>query len=319
MLRLIVRRLLMSAVLILVISLLAFVLQSLAPGDMARTILESGSDGFGGYTEEQYQDLRRELRLDQPLLVQYGHWFSGAIQGDFGTSPISGLNVTSMIVSRLSVTLSIVLLGTLATAALGVALGVVSAVRGGRVGACIDVLSVIGYAVPSFWLGLLLMQVFAVTLGIFPATGYESLGASPGDWARSLVLPVATLTLSSMAGFAKQSRDSMLNELSRDYVRMLRANGASERSIVLRHALRNAAIPLVTLTGLMFIALFGGAVFIENVFALPGIGRLVVQAAHQNDLPMLQGIVVMLTLIVVLINLVVDLLYGWLNPKVRAS
>lgn len=320
MLRLVTRRLMISVVLVFLISLLTFVLQSLAPGDIAKTILKSQSGGVsGGYSDEQYLQLRHALGLDQPLLVQYWEWLSGAVHGDLGTSPISGLDVASAIGGRLPVTLSMVVLGTIATAILGIGLGVVSAVRGGRLGRAVDVLSIIGFAVPNFWLAILLMAVFAVTLGLVPATGYVPLAESPTGWARSLILPVGTLALAGTAGFAKQTRDSMLDALSQDFVRVLRANGASEVSIVFRHALRNAAIPVVTLVGLMFIALFSGAVFIENVFALPGMGRLAVQATSQHDLPVVQGVVVVLTLVVVATNLVVDLTYSWLNPKVRVT
>jgi peptide/nickel transport system permease protein len=305
---------------VVVISLLTFVLQSLAPGDVAETILKGGSGAMaGGYTDEQYQQLRHELGLHQPLLVQYWDWLSGALRGDLGTSPVSGLDVTAAIAGRLPVTVSLVLLGTLVTAIVGVGLGVLSAVRGGRLGRLVDVLSLVAFALPNFWLALLLMAVFAVTLGVLPATGFVSFGDSPAGWARSLVLPVTALALSGIATFAKQTRDSMLTALSQDFVRMLRANGASETSIVFRHALRNAAIPVVTMVGLMFIGLFGGAVFIESVFALPGLGRLAVQATNQHDLPLVQGVVVVFTLVVVVTNLVVDLTYGWLDPKVRVS
>lgn len=319
--RLIARRLSISVVLVFVISLLTFVLQSLAPGDVAKTILSSGSSSGlgGGYTDEQHQQLRHELGLDRPLLVQYWDWLSGAVQGDLGVSPISGLDVTAAIGGRLPVTVSLVVLGTLATAVLGVSLGVISAVRGGRLGRVVDVLSLVGFALPNFWLALMLMALFAVTLGLLPATGYVPIDVSPSEWARSLILPVGTLAVSGTATFAKQTRDSMLDALAGDYVRMLRANGASEWSIIVRHALRNAAIPVVTLVGLMFIGLFSGAVFIENVFALPGMGRLAVQATAQHDLPVVQGVVVVLTLVVVVTNLIVDLVYGWLNPKVRVS
>ncbi|WP_116948279.1 ABC transporter permease [Jiangella endophytica] len=320
MLQLIARRLSVSVLLILLISFLTFVLQSLAPGDVAKTILNSGSGQLGGgYTDEQYQELRRALGLDQPLLVQYWDWLSHAIRGDLGVSPVSGVDVTSAISSRLPVTVSLVVLGTVVTAALGIGLGMISAVRGGRLGRVVDVFSVIGFALPNFWLALLLVALFAVSLGMLPATGYVPIDVSPAEWARSLILPIATLSLSATASFAKQTRDSMLDTLSRDFVRMLRANGASEASIVFRHGLRNAAIPVVTLVGLLFIGLFSGAVFIESVFALPGMGRLAVQATEQHDLPVVQGVVVVLTLVVVVTNLAVDLVYGWLNPKVRVS
>lgn len=319
MLRLVGRRLATSVVLVFLVSLLTFVLQSLAPGDVARTILSQNGMGGGGYSPESYQQLRHQLGLDQPIPVQYWHWLNDALHGDLGSSPISGLSVTSEVVNRLPVTLSLVLLGTAATAIIGVGLGVVSAVRGGRLGKLVDGLAVLGAAIPSFWFALVLVTLFAVTIRLFPATGYVPLTNSPGEWARGLVLPVATLAVPGIAVFAKHTRDSMLEALHRDFVTAFRANGASERSIVFRHALRNAAIPVITVVGLTFIGIFSGTVFIEQVFAMPGLGGLATQAATQYDLPMVQGVVVVFTVVVVGVNLVVDLIYGLLNPKVRTA
>jgi peptide/nickel transport system permease protein len=313
----VVRRLAISIVLVFVVSVLTFVLQSVAPGDMAKTIL-SGGGISGNYTPEMYANLRHELGLDQPVMVQYGQWLSRAIRGDLGISPISGLDVDSVIASRLPVTLSLVFVGTGITVLLGVGLGTLSAVRGGWLGRTVDVLSLVGYAVPNFWLALVLMAVFAVKLRLLPPTGFVSFGESPEGWLRSLVLPVATVAVSGCATLAKQTRDSMLYALSQDYVRMLRANGASERSVIFRHGLRNAAIPVVTVVGLVVIGIFAGSVFIESVFGLPGMGRLAVTATLQHDLPLVQGVVVVFTLVTVAANLIVDLMYGWLNPKVRA-
>ncbi len=317
MLRLIRRRLAMSVTLVFAVSLLTFLLQSLAPGDAAKTIL-SQRNAFGAADPQTYQRLRESLGLDQPILVQYARWLGHAVRGDLGTSPISGLGVGSEIWHRLPVTLSLVLLATVSTAVAGVGLGVLSAVRGGRFGRFVDGVSLLGSAVPNFWLALVLVTLFAVTVPLLPATGYTPLAESPGEWARGLVLPVATLAVPGVAVFAKHTRDAMRETLSREFVTTLRANGASERSVILRHALRNAAIPVVTVAGLTFISLFSGTVFVEQVFAMPGLGGLATEAATQYDLPMVQGVVVVFTVVVVAVNLVVDLAYGWLNPKVRA-
>ncbi|MFI7114887.1 ABC transporter permease [Amycolatopsis sp. NPDC049868] len=311
MLRLIARRLVISVVLVFVVSLAAFLLQSAAPGDLAQTILGEH------YSPEAHEQLRHQLGLDQPILTQYWYWLQQALGGDLGSSPISGLDVEQEIANRLPVTLSLIACATVITTLAGVLLGVVSAVRGGRIGRSVDVLSLVGYALPSFWFALTMVTLFAVTIRILPATGYVALGASPGGWARSLVLPVATLALPGTAVFAKQTRDAMLETLSRGYVTALRANGVSESSIVFRHALRNAAIPVVTLVGLTFIGLLSGTVFVESVFAMPGLGGLAVQATANHDIRMIQGVVVVFTLIVVAVNLLVDLAYGRLNPKVR--
>lgn len=311
MLRLITHRVVVSVALVFLVSLLAFLLQSAAPGDLARSILGQN------FSVPAYDQLRHQLGLDQPVLTQYGHWLRDALRGDLGSSPVSGLSVAAEIGNRLPVTLSLIGCATAVTAVVGVALGVVSAVQGGRIGRVVDVLSLIGYALPSFWFALTMVTLFAVTVPLLPATGYVALGASPAGWARGLVLPVATLALPGVAVFAKQTRDAMLDALSRDYVTALRAHGVPEVSVVLRHALRNAAIPVVTLVGLTFIGLLSGTVFVESVFAMPGLGGLAVQATSLHDIRMIQGVVVVFTVIVVVVNLVVDLAYGLLNPKAR--
>lgn len=311
MLRLISRRLLVSVPLVLLVSLLTFLLEALAPGDTARTILGDN------YTPEAYRQLRHALGLDQPLLVQYWHWLTGAVHGDFGVSPVSGLDVGHQVALRLGPTVSLIVGTTVVAGLVGVALGVISAVRGGVVGRLVDLLSLAGYALPGFWLGLVLVTLFAVTVRLLPATGYVSLGASPAEWARGLVLPVIALAVAPVALIAKQTRDGMLDALSRDFVHTLRANGATETSIVLRHALRNAAIPVVTILGLMFVGLLSGTVLVETVFAMPGLGGLAVQSTTQHDLPMIQAVAVTFTAVVVIVNLLVDVAYGWLNPKVR--
>ncbi|MGX1676076.1 ABC transporter permease [Streptomyces sp. NPDC055400] len=311
MLRLLARRLLISAALVLVVSLIAFLLQSATPGDTARTILGDH------YSPAAHRQLRHQLGLDTPLLTQYAHWLRHALTGDLGTSPVSGLDVGAEITGRLPVTLSLVLCTTAATTLLGVGLGVLSAVRGGRIGRAVDVISLLGYALPGFWLALILVSLFSVALPVFPATGYVPFTDSTAAWARGLVLPVTTLALPGLAVFAKQTRDAMLDALSRDYITALRAGGASETSVIWRHALRNAALPVVTLVGLTFVGLLSGTVFVEAVFAMPGLGSLAVQATTQHDIPVIQGVVVVFTLIVVVVNLTVDLAYGRLNPKVR--
>ena len=311
MLRLVLRRLLISIPLVAVVTLLTFLLQSIAPGDTARTIL-----GIN-YTPEAHAQLRQQLGLDRAPLDQYWDWLSGALRGDLGVSPISGLDVGAEIGNRIAVTLSLIVAATVLAAAIGIALGVLSAVREGWLGRSVDGLSMIGLGLPNFWLGLVLVSVFAVALPLLPATGFVSFADSPTDWARSLVLPVATLTVGAVAVVAKQTRDAMLEALGREYIDTMRANGVPSHSIVLRHALRNAAIPVVTVIGLVFVSLMSGTVLVEAVFAMPGLGGLAIQATTQHDLPMLQGVALTFTLIVVTVNLLVDLTYGWLNPKVR--
>jgi peptide/nickel transport system permease protein len=311
MLRLVLRRVAISLPLIAVVTLLTFLLQSVAPGDTARTILGVN------YTPQGYAQLRQQLGLDRPLLVQYWDWLSSALRGDLGVSPISGLDVGAEIGNRLAVTLSLIVGATVLAAGIGIGLGVLSAVREGWLGRSVDGLAMVGLGLPNFWLGLVLVTVFAVALPVLPATGFVSFVDSPAGWARSLVLPVTTLTVGAVAVVAKQTRDAMLEALGRDFIDTLRANGVAERSLVFRHALRNAAIPVVTVIGLVFVSLISGTVLVEAVFAMPGLGGLAIQATTQHDLPMLQGVALTFTLVVVTVNLLVDLTYGWLNPKVR--
>lgn len=311
--KLIARRLAISLPLLFLVPFLTFVLATLAPGDPARTIL--GED----FTTEAYLELRAELGLDKPLLVQYWDWLSGVLQGDMGSSPITGLSVSSEIISRLGVTVSLVLLTTLVATLLGVGLGVGSALRAGWLARVVDVISLVGYSFPSFWVGLVLVAFFAVELGWFPATGFVPIDVSPQGWVLALILPTTALAVHAIAIVAKQTRDAMLDTLSREYVLSLRARGIAERAIIFRHALRNAAIPVSTVIGLVFIYLIDGTVLVESVFALPGLGGLVVDATRRQDIPVLQGMVLTFTVIVVLVNIFVDVLYGWLNPKARVA
>jgi peptide/nickel transport system permease protein len=304
---------LLAAPLLLIVSVLTFVLTKIGPGDPAATILGTSA------TPESIAALNHKLGLDVSLPVQYWNWLRSAVTGDLGTSVVTSQSVGEAIGQRLPATLSLVFLGTLVSAVVGVGLGMVSAVRGGILGRVTDVLSIVGFVIPNFWLGLVLVYLFAVTLGWLPATGYTSFSESTGGWLRSLVLPVVAVSVMGITGIAKMSRDAIREVMSRDFVTALRADGFSETRIIFVHALRNAAIPIVTVTGVLFIGMFGGAVLIESVFVLPGIGGLAVTSARTGDITTLQGVAVVFCLIVIAANLVVDLLYGWLNPKVRVQ
>ncbi|SEE70040.1 peptide/nickel transport system permease protein [Rhizobiales bacterium GAS191] len=311
MIRLIVHRLLTSIPLVFVVTFLTFFLNSLAPGDLARTMLQ------GGGTEEQYLALRKQLGLDLPLLLQYWNWLKKAALGDLGVSFFTGERVTVLLNSRISVTVSL-MIGVLFVCVLaGLVLGIVSALRGGLIGRAIDVLSMAGLIFPSFWVALVFIAVFAVWLQWFPATGYTPLRSDAKMWFLGMVLPVMSVALHSITNVAKQTRDSMLDVMGRDFIRSLRAVGISETSVVLKHALRNAALPVVTVLGLILVAAISGTVFVERVFVLPGLGSLAVQAAEQSDIVLLQGATLYFTLMTIGINLFVDLSYGWLNPKMR--
>lgn len=311
--RLVVRRLLSSAPLLFLVSALTFVLVSLVPGDPARTIVGQHA------TVEQYEAVRGRLGLDEPLPVQYGDWLVRVFHGDLGASLFSGEPVTSVLNNRLPVSLSLIIAGTVVSGLLGVSLGLLSARRGGVLVKVVDGLALLGLAVPAFWFALVLIAIGSVRLRWFPVTGYVPFADDPAEWGRSLVLPVLSLSLGAVAIVAKQTRDSVLDTLARDFVRVMQANGLSQRSILYRHVLRNAALPVVTVLGVVLVSLLAAAVFVETVFAMPGLGSLTQQATVQHDIPVIQGAVLYVTVLVVIVNLLVDLLYSRLDPRVRAS
>ena len=311
MLRIITRRLLLSIPLILVVSGITFVLESLVPGDPARSLLGVNA------TPQQYATLRETLHLNQPLIQQYWLYLGNVFRGNLGTSIFTDQAVTEVVASRLPVTLSLVIGATVVAAAVGTLLGVYSATRGRISRRVVDVVSLLGNALPGFWVALVLSAIFAVDLAWFPATGFTSFTQSPQAWLSSLVLPVVALAIGGVAVIAKVTRDAMLATLQLDYIRTLRASGVSPRSVVWRHALRNSSLALVTTIGLTMISFFAGAVIIENVFVLPGLGNIVVSATNEHDIPVVQGIALTFAVIVIVINLLVDIAYGLLNPKVR--
>jgi peptide/nickel transport system permease protein len=311
--QLIARRLLLAIPLLFVVSFLSFALVAVAPGDPAVDILGLNA------TRAQDAALDRRLGFDQAVPVQYWHWLVNALHGDLGTSFASSQPVLTVVDSGLGVTLSLVIGATLLTAVLGIALGTLSAIRGGAAGRLTDAFAMLGFAIPSFWLGMVLQDVFGVHAHLVPATGYVPFGQSPAGWIRSLILPVITLAVAGMTGVAKQTRDSMRDTLHRDYIDALRADGVPEWRIITRHALRNAAIPVVTALGTIFAGMLGGTVLVESVFSMQGLGYLVVSAAGQHDLPVIEAITVLFTIGVIIVNLLVDLAYGWLNPRARVT
>jgi peptide/nickel transport system permease protein len=304
-----------SVALLFAVSVLTFLLSALAPGDAAKAILSGQTTS---YTPEQYQQLRHALGIDRPLPVQYWDWLDRLLHGSLGVDLFSGEPITDALNARLGASLSIIVGTVLVSAVAGVGIGVYSAVRGGPAGRLVNGLSLVGLATPNFWLSLVLIEVFAVQLPAFPATGYTPFGTDAGQWLRGLVLPVAALSVGGAAFVARQTRDAMADTLARDFIVALRAHGLPRRSIIFRHALRNAAVPVVTLLGLMLVSLLGGTVLIESVFAIPGLGQQAVTASSTHNLPMIEGVAFYFTVVVVIVNLLVDVAYGWLNPQVRA-
>lgn len=312
MLSIIARRILISIPMIFIIASLTFLLISLIPGDPAIAIL--GPEA----TPAEYAAVREALGLNRPLFVQYVDWMVAAVRGDFGSSIRTGRPVLSMIAERMEVTVSIAVIAIIVTAVLGVLIGLVGALKGGWVGRGSQVVAVLGTSVPNFWFGILLVLVFAVTLRWLPATGYSPLSDGLLEWSSHLILPVIAIALAGVAGVARQTRASMNEVLGRDFIRTLMAAGTPYREVVFKHALRNAAIPVVTSLSFQFIGLLSGAIVIDQVFALPGLGSIMLVAINGRDIPVVQGVVILTALLVIIVNLCVDLLNAWINPKVRS-
>lgn len=305
------RRLGLAIPLLFIVSILTFVVVSLIPGDPADHIL--GGTG----TPAAYAKLHAQLGLDQPLMVQYWNWLRNVFRGDLGESIFTHQSVMHQIGQRIGVTLTLVVGAAVVAAVAGVALGTFAARYKGAARWVVDVLTWAGFAIPAFWLGYLLVTAFAVELNWFPASGAPPLSTDPWKWFLSYVLPIVTLSVHGATSVAKQTRDAMDHALASEYITSLRADGIPERLVVFKHALRNAALPILTMIGLIFVGLLSGTVLVEQVFTLPGLGSLVVSAAGDHDLPVIEGVVLFFALIVVVVNLLVDVIYGWLDPRVR--
>jgi len=309
---LIARRLASGIPILLGVSLLIFVLIALVPGDPAAILAGDNA------TPQQIAQIRAGLGLDEPLPVRYLEWLGGALQGDLGESFINGEPVLGVILSRVAVTASLVGFTVLLTLLIGPPAGLAAARRpGGVVDRVVTALAAMAIAVPPFWFGLILVLVLAVQLGWFPALGYSPLGDGLEAWVSHLFLPALTLALLPAAEVAMQLRASLADVLTRDYVITAEAKGLSARSVLLKHALKNAAMPVVTVFGYRFAQVLGGTVTIETVFALPGLGTVAVASVLTRDVPVLLGLIVFTTLVVIVVNLLVDISYGYLNPKVR--
>jgi peptide/nickel transport system permease protein len=313
MLAFIFRRLLSGVILIAVISFLAFVLLYAAGGDIPRRILGENA------TAETVAKKAEELGLNRPLLTQYFDWLTSAFTGDLGRSWFNGELVTTSVTNRVAVTLSIVIGATVISAIISVVVGVLAARRGGAVDGAVQVFSLIGFAIPGFLIALFLVLIFAINLGWFKATGYVPLTTSVPGWLSSVTLPIIALSIGAIATVTQQVRGSVIDAMSRDYVRTLRSRGLSTNSVVYRHVLRNAGGPALAVLAVQFIGLLGGAVIVEQVFAIPGMGQLTVRATTLGDIPVVMALVIVFAIIVVVVNLLIDLAQAALNPKVRLS
>jgi len=313
MLGIVARRLLLAIPLMFVISLVVFVLGSLAPGTAGQAILGPTA------SPEAVAELNAQLGVNRPVMVQYWDWLQKALTGDLGTSIKSGLPVTDTIIARIPVTMSLTMGAMLLVIVLGATVGAIAAIRGGFIGRVAEVLAVLSRGLPSFWLALIAALVFGVNLAWLPVSGYVPFGDSPSGWAQSLVLPVAVLGLGEAALIAIVTRAEMLAAMRSDYVRSLRANGYPWKRIVFKHIAKNAGGPVLTMVSLVFVGLLGGTILMEQIFAMPGLGTQMVSSTTTHDLPVIQGLTIFYTAMVVIVFLFTDIAQGLLNPKVRAQ
>lgn len=311
----IARRLLALIPLLLIISFIVYGLVLLVPGDPARTIA-----GGTKAPEAKVEEVRHQLRLDEPFVTQWSHWLGDALHGDLGYSFYKNRPVASELADRFPVTLSLTLGAMVVTLVLGVPTGVAAGTRpGSRIDRVLTVVTSGGLAFPDFWLGMLLVVVFAVELHALPAIGYVPFTTSPIEWLTHLYLPCLALGIGNAATLARQLRGSLADAMDADYVRTARAKGLRRSVVVYKHALKNVSMAPVTVLGLQFAYLLGGTVLIEYIFSIPGIGQYIYSALLDKDIPVIQGVVLVFAVIFVIVNLAVDVFYGYLNPKVRVE
>ncbi|MDH7485104.1 MAG: ABC transporter permease [Anaerolineae bacterium] len=311
--RYIARRMLSLIPVLIGVTLLVFLVMQLAPGDPAQIMLGPKA------TETAVAQLRHELGLDQPLLVQYGRWLIHIVQGNWGRSIQLKREILPFLLGRFGNSAYLMLFATLLACSVGVPAGILSAVKQYSVGDRVAmVLVLIGFSTPIFWLGIILQILFGLVFGILPVSGLQSPGrADLGDLIVHLILPSLTLTTGATAIIARMTRSSMLEVIRQDYIRTARSKGLSERSVISRHALKNALIPVVTVVGMQVGYLLGGDVLVEIVFSYPGIGLAMVNGILARDFPLVQGAILLVASSYVLVNLVVDIVYAYLDPRIH--
>ncbi|BBZ03902.1 peptide ABC transporter permease [Mycolicibacterium chitae] len=313
-LRFLTRRVLYSLVVLLGVLVLVFALVHLVPGDPVRIALGTR------YTPEAYEALRTASGLDRPLLQQFFGYVGSALRGDLGVSFRNGDPVTVTLLERLPATVSLGLVGIVIALLIAIPLGVFSALREGRLSdGIIRVTSQFGVSVPDFWMGILLISLFSTTLGWLPTSGYRPLFDDPAGWLRHIVLPGLTVGLVAGAILTRYVRSAVLEVAAMGYVRTARSKGLSPAVVTRRHIMRNALVPILTITGIQLATILGGVIVVEVVFAWPGLGRLVFNAVSARDYPLIQGAVLLIAVLFLLINLLVDVLYAVVDPRIRLS
>ncbi|UXA16326.1 ABC transporter permease [Mycobacterium sp. SMC-4] len=310
--RFVARRLLYSAVVLLGVLVVVFALVHLVPGDPVRIALGTR------YTPEAYEALRAASGLDRPIVTQFFGYLGSALTGDLGVSFRNGDPVTVTLLDRLPATLSLGLVAILIALLIALPAGIYSALHEGRLSdAIVRVTSQFGVSVPDFWMGILLIALFSSTLGWLPTSGYRPLFDDPVGWARHIVLPALTVAVVAAAIMTRYVRSAVLDVTAMGYVRTARSKGLSPRVVTFRHTVRNALVPILTITGIQLATLLGGVIVVEVVFAWPGLGRLVYNAVAARDYPVIQGAVLLIAALFLLINLLVDVLYAVVDPRIR--
>lgn len=300
---------------VLLVTVIVFVVMRLIPGDPALAILSADD---AAYTEQELQELRVELGTDRPIVVQYFDWMSGLLRGDFGTSFWWNGPVMDRLGERIPVTIELAILGIALAVVCAVPLGVVSAIKpDSPIDYVSRIFTLVGISIPTFFSGILLTLILIRAFGWLPPLGYENIWEDPWANLKQMMLPALALGFYDMAFIARVTRSSMMEILREDYMRTARSKGLRERIVLSRHGLKNAVLPILTISGWQFGRLFGGTVIIERIFLIPGVGQLLIDAVFQRDFPTIQAIIVIVAVSIVVINLLVDLLYGWLDPRIR--
>lgn len=313
-LRFVARRVLYSLVVLVGVTVVVFALVHLVPGDPVRIALGTR------YTPEAYDALRTASGLDRPIVSQFFGYVGSALTGDLGVSFRNGDPVTVTLLERLPATLSLGLAGIVIALAIALPAGTYSALREGRISdAIVRVTSQFGVSVPDFWMGILLIALFATTLGWLPTSGYRPLFGDPGGWLRHIILPGLTVGVVAAAIMTRYVRAAVLEVAAMGYVRTARSKGLSPRVVTFRHTVRNALVPILTITGIQLATLLGGVIVVEVVFAWPGLGRLVYNAVAARDYPVIQGAVLLIAALFLAINLLVDVLYAVVDPRIRLA
>jgi len=308
--------LLQGVVIIFIVTIMIFFIMRALPGDPV--IVYLGADALRNISQEEIEEMRHEYGLDKPVVIQYINWVADLLKGDMGTSVLNRTKVTAEISRALPRTIFLGLCSWVLSIILGIPLGTIAATKRGKAAdTIVTFISNIGITAPVFWIGILLVLLFGLKLRWLPIQGYVSPSVDLGESIRYAVLPVVCLTLHPMCSIARQTRSSMLEVIRQDYIRTARSKGLRETAVILRHAIRNGIIPVVTLIGMNIRQIFGGAVLVESVFNVPGMGRLAITALKSTDYAVVQGCILVISIAVVLSSVLVDISYGWIDPKLR--